>query len=502
MNQRICAAFILFFTPTLLLSADWERAHSYLTRGQLDQAYRAYTFIAHSEMDAATQAQAYLHAAYVRYSQGKMDEARSLLRLTFILDPDIEVDRKFFSAAYRSFASSVRTSTPIDVMANLQMAETKFHEGLLEECMADLKAMVERGYAFKEIYKLMGDVLIQQDRLDEAKEVYQKAVGAEGFRTRELINNPTYRLLKAIEAVENKDYDKALELLPEETKNLDLVKFRLTLLAYLQKYDKLMGYLSDHSAFREDHKELGYIYAVLLVRMGLEEEAVEELIRLSKQDPFWVEPLLALARLHVKRKNPDIAENYYEKTTLLEPTHVEYLTEYGIFLTQRKKYEEARRQCAAAYQFSKGKEEVLISAPWYAYTLFLTGDYNRAESVMNAYLKHGGKKEWGDTLLGMVYLMQDNVESCKELLTEPRDTLQKRILARCFLAAGEPDRAREIFPDTASLSSAGLQDRTVILLANRLFQESLTSFLSSKEIDASVREKAHKILDAVTAMRP
>lgn len=496
--RSVCLTFLICI-PLCLLADDWDRGHSLLARGQLEDAYDAYVFIAHSENNPGIQAMAYTYAAYVRFSQNMLNEARSLLRLARVVDPGLELDPSAFAEEFLSFVESVRVSTPIDVRSGLDMARQKFHDGMLDQAAEDLNQMIDQGYGFQEVYKLLGDVYLQKEQFLEAGSYYKKAQNSESFKAQEMMMDPVYRLHRAVEAYENKNYEKALELIPETQQDPEIIKFRMAILSHLKMYDQVMSFLSTHRSFREENKDFSYIYASMLVKMGVMDEAISEYLDLIRNNRFWVEPRLSLARIYWSMDELDLANNYYDQVLMLEPTNSEYLKEFAKLLLISKKYREAREKLAAAYRYA---QDPSVVAPWYAYALFMTGQLPEAIEVLETYHRLGHENDFSKELLAISYLKRNDTSRCLTTLESPANPLQKRILAQCHIKKNDRDKAMKLLDGIAGDSPEATQDIAVTLMSTGQFEKGCEVLLDAEPADPSVSNLTRKLHDAITAMKP
>ncbi|HPR62918.1 MAG TPA: hypothetical protein PK014_01750 [Thermoanaerobaculia bacterium] len=492
----------LFLAAALQASVPWEKGETYLQSGQLDRAFEVFLSSAHLESDPILQSEAYLRAAYVRFLQNDMEASRSLIRLCIMVDPSREPGAWATTEGFFALYHELKSRPPVELESNLLMAETKLHDGQVNACRNDLQSLIDAGYGFQEVYRLLGDTYVQMEKFAEAESIYQKAKSAESILARNRAEDPQYRLFRAAEAYRGGDAIKALELLPETDDSPGLVTFRLSLLAQLKKYDKLMAYLASHPQFRQDHRDFGFLYGTILTRMNLFEEAEAAFTELVKQDRFWVEPRLALARLYWSRNNLDLASSYYSQVILLEPTNPSYLKEFGIFLLLRGDVDAAKERLSAAYQFASGSEGSAEIIPWYALALRESGEPARAISILEGYVMNHPSDSWSKELLGLAFLEAGKTEQCIRVLEPSAKEMGQRILARCLMERGRFSEAQEAMDRNTLTDPQTAQDRSVIAMVNGWKEKGLEHLLQTPGIDAMVQDIADRTLKAIQAMQP
>jgi len=386
-------------------------------------------------------------------ARGQYDSARKVLLQVLVLADDtypahvllarIYAREKEVGDAVRHYkeALAINWSSELELEAGelyLQNKEYAEAETLFKKVLAREANNEEAGLALVQVYLL------------QKKEA---AALSELRRLKRQSDNPG-RIELAIARVyaQNKQYAKAADILQDLVKREDRpqTRYLLSIIYFqLKKYEKALEQLRQISRDAEVYEDSVFLQIRLLRLLKRPEDAVRVLEEaLANRDVGNLDLYILLATLYQVQGNDALGEEVYDRALALHPDNAELLYEYGLFLEQAGKQDQAIAMM----------QKVLALEPDNAAALNYIG-YTWADQGENLdqaleYIKRAVelKPENGyiRDSLGWVYFQLGHLDKAQQELEKAvalssDDPAIQEHLGDVYLEAGRPRKALQVY---------------------------------------------------------
>ena len=421
-----------------------------IKRQDYDAAVEQYRIIHRQHPD---ETRSLLLLAELYLARGQYDSARKVLLQVLVLADDtypahvllarIYAQEKEVGDAVRHYkkALAINWSSELELeTGDLYLQNKKYAEAeaLFKKILAREENNEEAGLALVQVYLLQKN---EAAALDELKRLKKQS------------DNPG-RIELAIARVyaQNKQYGKAADILQDLVKRKDLPQTRYLLgIIYFQlkEYEKALTQLQHISRDAEEYEDSVFLQIRLLRLLKRPEDAVRVLEKaLAGREVRNLDLYILLATLYQVQGNEVLGEGVYERALALHPANGELLYEYGLFLEQAGKQEQAVAMM----------QKVLALEPENAAALNYIG-YTWADKGENLdqalkYIKRAVELKPDNGYirdsLGWVYFQLGHLDKARQELEKAvtlssGDPAIQEHLGDVYLEAGKPHKALQVY---------------------------------------------------------
>lgn len=433
--------FILFF-PLILLPDKWEEAKKAYSIGEFQIAFSNYKKIAESSESFQEKAQAYIYAAWCKYTMGEKEEMKLYLQKALEELPDIQIETELFNEEFIEQFKTIKTEKIPEVLPeekniisdkieelNLLLQNRKY-----KECISKGKQIIQT-LKYKQIFKILGDCFLFQNQINEALESYKQAQKLPLFLKEEpAILSQEAQLKKARSLYRRGEKKQALQILnsliysynpPAEAFGFSgLILMEENLFFEAEKVLEQGLLLNSGNAFYYN------LYGTSLYAQGKYTEAIKLFQQVISIDKFFASALANLASAYAQFKEFNAAETYFSQAILLDPTNAFYLKEYGKTLLFLDKYSEAINKFTEALKYEKDPT-MLYYLRGIAY--LFDKNYANAFKDLDNYLSKRSDDIKAIEFYGVLLKEQGQYQKAIEYLKKSNSDYSKRALAQCYL---------------------------------------------------------------------
>jgi tetratricopeptide (TPR) repeat protein len=330
--------------------------------------------------------QAYHQMTRAHLAQGQVDKAIGSLDKAIALVPDspeLLMLKARLNAGKGDFSASVVILKEVtkrwpEAQEGYQLlAEVYQAQGSVEEALKIYHLLVEKNPEDPRGPFTIGLILIRQERADEARLAFEKALKLDS------------EFVPALEQLINLDlsekrYDRVWDSLESLLKkNPDAPRWHLLqgrVLLAQEKPDLAETAFRKVIGLQPENREAYMHLAQLFLKMEKEEAALEELRGIVKKDPSDVAAYMLIGMINGQQKKYDKARSAYEKILTIDPQFVSALNNLAYL------YSEQFDQLEDAYEMAQKARNLLPEDPSLADTfgwiLFKRGEYARALNIL------------------------------------------------------------------------------------------------------------------------
>ncbi len=443
---------LIFLIPIFIFSEDWESAKKAYSFGEFQRAYEIYIKIAEDSESFQEKAQAYIYAAWCKYTMGEKENINELFSKALENWPDIPLEEELFNEEFNDiFKQAKGLKIPEILPENKDLILSQIDELNLslqnrkyKDCINKAKQILTQ-FKYKQIYKAMGDCYLAQNNLEDALETYKMGVKAPLFVKEETILTPEAQLKKARSLYRRGEKKQALQILNSLIYSYNPPAEAFGFLGLIFMEDKLYfeaeKVLSQGLLLNSGNANYYNLYGVSLYAQGKYNEAIKLFQQAVSIDRFLAPPLVNLASSYAQFKEFTTAETYFSQAILLDPTNEFYLSEYGKTLLSLGKYKEAVAKFSETIRYAKDPTPYLFYRG--IANLF---DKNLEESFkdLDAYVSKNSEDIKAIEIYGLLLKEQKQCSKAIEYLKRCNSDVSKRTLAQCYLTEKKPQEAIEI----------------------------------------------------------
>lgn len=468
------AAFLLFLlAAAAAFGDDWADAKRQYSLGNFTEAAAVYERIAAGTASQQEAGQAWVYAAWTRYTAGEAAAVKEALRRALAAWPDVAVDADLFNEAFAGEFASVRGEVaPVllpEQAGSLQIAVQALTEqylsGKYKDCAASAGQLLQGGQRFRQIYKVQGDCLVAQNKLAEAYDAYAAAGKVPSFTVPGQEDlTPEAKLKKARSLYRRGEKKQAQALLSQLAYGLNPPPEVFSLLGTIlldqglwfeAEKDFQQGLLlhSGDSAYYN-------LYGVALYAQDKYADAVRLFQQAVALDRLFPAGLANLAAAYARLRETTTAETYYAQAVLLDPTNGALLADYGRVLFLNGKHAEAIGKLNDAVRFSADPVPYLYLR---GLAQFSAGRLAEANADLDAYLKARPDDTAAREFYGLLLKSQGYCGDASAFLEKASSTPGRRALAHCLLALGRGGEAAAVLEALPADDMGVLNDRAAVL---------------------------------------
>lgn len=233
----------------------------------------------------------------------------------------------------------------------LAWAETFRYQGLNAEALELCTAVLDADRGNIEALLLRGQVLIAEDRLDEAQRDFNQAVKRQPKNALALVGRARVQLARDNQSQAKADAQKALKLTDAaadgENANADTWYARGVAKVILQNDTALQDFvmaLSLNPALMDAHSERAHLY----VAEGRRADALDQLSRAAQVRPDYAMGYLARARIHYEIGNLSESVADLDRALAINPQYARAWHNRGLINVERGYYREAINDLTSA----------------------------------------------------------------------------------------------------------------------------------------------------------
>lgn len=445
--------FLILFFPLILLSDKWEEAKKAYSIGEFQNAFFNYKEIAEGSESFQEKAQAYIYAAWCKYTMREKEEMKLYLQKALEEWPDIQIETDLFNEEFIGYFNAIKTekipevlpeekniiSNKIDEL-NLFLQNRKY-----KECISKGK-QITYTLKYKQIFKILGDCFLFQNQIDEALESYKLAQKSPLFLKEEpAILSQEAQLKKARSLYRRGEKKQALKILnsliysynpsPEAFGFSGLILMEDNLFFEAEKVLEQGLLLNSGNAFYYN------LYGASLYAQGKYTEAIKLFQQAISIDKFFASALANLASAYAQFKEFNAAETYFSQAILLDPTNAFYLKEYGKTLLFLGKYSETISKFSEALKYEK-EPTMLYYLRGIAY--LFDKNYENAFKDLDNYLSKRSDDIKAMEFYGVLLKEQGQYSKAIEYLKKSNSDYSKRALAQCYIYTNNLEEAINI----------------------------------------------------------
>lgn len=449
--RRIVLIFFLF--PLILLAEKWEEAKRAYSFGEFEKAFSIYIEIAEKSENLQEKAQAYIYAAWCKYTTGEKGEMQLYFQKALDQWPDIYLETELFNEEFSDYFKSIKNERipallPQEknvISTKINELETFFQNRKFKECI-NLGKQISSTLKYKQIYKILADCLLFSNQFDEALENYKMASRSPLFqKEEEVILTPEAQLKKARSLYRRGEKRQALQILnslvysynpPAEAFGLSgLILMEENLLFEAEKV------LSQGLLLNSGNASYYNLYGVALYAQGKYTEAIKLFQQAITSDRFFSSAMANLALCYVQFKEYSAAETYFTQAIQLDPTNSFYLKEFGKALLASAKYRDAINRLSEALKYEKDPTTIYYLR---GIAYLFEKNYENAFKDLDNYLSKRPEDLRALEFYGVLLKEQNQFSKAIEYLKKSNSSYAKRALAQCYLYENRPQEALEI----------------------------------------------------------
>lgn len=442
--------FLILFFPLILLSDKWEEAKKAYSIGEFQNAFSNYKEIAESSESFQEKAQAYIYAAWCKYTMGEKEEMKLYIQKALEEWPDIQIETELFNEEFIEYFKTIKTEKIPEVLPEEKNIISKTIDELnlflqnrkYKECISKGR-QISSTLKYKQIYKILGDCFLFQNQIDEALENYKLAQKLPLFLKEEAsVLSQEAQLKKARSLYRRGEKKQALQILnsliysynpPSEAFGLSgMILMEENLFFEAEK-------VLEQGLLLNSGNELYYnLYGVSLYAQGKYNESIKLFQQAISSDKFFAQAMANLASAYAQFKEFNAAETYFSQAILLDPTNPFYLNEYGKALLFLGKYSEAIGKFSEALKYEKNP------TPIYYYrglAYLFDKNYENAFKDLDNYLSKKSEDIKAIEFYGVLLKEQGQYLKAIEYLKKSNSSYSKRVLAQCYLKENKPEEA-------------------------------------------------------------
>ena len=472
---------ILLLVVSALGADDWADAKRQYSLGNFQEAYALYQKIAAASMNFQETAQAWIYAAWAKYTMGDPEGMRDAFRRALAVHPDATVDADLFNETFAKEFQGIRNElVPAllpeqmeSVQAAIQSMSDQYLQGKFKECVQLADKVLAAGQRFRQVYKLQGDCWVAQNRIQDAYEAYVSAGRVPSFvaaSQQEL--TPEGKLKKARSLYRRGEKKQAQALLsqlaygvspsPEVYSLLGTVLLEQGL--YFEAEKVLQQGLLLHSGDGPYYN----LYGVALYAQDKYADSVKLFQQATAQDRLFVAGQSNLAAAYAQLKEFAAAETYYQQAMALDPTNAALLSDYGRILLFLEKSADATVRLTEAVRFASDPVPVYYLR---GLAYFYSGRFGEANADLNAYLKTRPDDIAAVESFGMLLKSQGKCEQALEYLSKAESLPGRRALAQCRLRLGQTAEAAAVLEALPQDNMSVLNDLAAVQAAGGEFRK-------------------------------
>ena len=477
--KRTCLLILLLACG--LMADEWGDAKRQYSLGNFQEAYAIYQRIAASSTNAQETAQAWIYAAWAKYTMGDPEGMRDAFRRALAVHPDATVDADLFNETFAKEFQTVRNElVPAllpeqmeSVQGAIQSLSDMYLQGKYRDCAQLAIKVLAAGQRFRQVYKLQGDCWVAQNKIQDAYDAYVSAGRVPSFvapSQQEL--TPEGKLKKARSFYRRGEKKQAQALLAQLAYGVSPSAEVYSLLGVVLMEQGL--YFEAEKVFQQGlllHSGDGpyyNLYGVALYAQDKYADAVKLFQQATAQDRLFVAGQSNLAAAYAQLKEFAAAETYYQQTMALDPTNAAVLSDYGRVLLFLGKYADAAARLTEAVRFA--------ADPVPAYYLrglayFYAGKYQEANADLEAYLKARPDDVAAVESYGMLLKSQDQCDRALVYLSKAESLPGRRALAQCRLRLGQASGAEAVLEALPQDNMAVLNDLAAVQVAAGEFRK-------------------------------
>lgn len=223
-------------------------------------------------------------------------------------------------------------------------------------------------------------------------------------------------------------------------------------LYFAQAAAKLKGQEGALLSFKElaeefpDDIDIQLIYAEQLLTSDKLTEAEKVLTRIIELSPGNASALVLLGKIALKKGNPDLADEYFQKATLLYPRDMDLYSRIAKILTENKMLESAAKYLEKALKIQPESTEIFLSL---FETYYKQDQLDKAEAITKQIIEQTENKAELYSLLGTLYRVQGKIDEAiavynKSISLKPEELETYIKLISLYLQTEQFERAQQI----------------------------------------------------------
>lgn len=450
--SRKSIIFILFL-PLFLFSGKWEDAKKAYSIGEFQEAFNIYIEIAESSESFQEKSQAYIYAAWCKYTMGEKEGMKDYMKKALDEWADIQIEIDLFNEEFNDQFKTIKgEKIPLILPEEKNEISNKIEElNLLlqnrkyKECINSAR-QISQTMKYKQIYKILGDCYLYQNQINEALENYRIAQKSPLFlKEEETILTPEAQLKKARSLYRRGEKKQALQILNSLVYSYnppsEAFGFSGLILIEDNLFFEAEKVLSQGLLLNSGNSLYYNLYGVALYSQGKYSEAIKLFQQAISIEKFLAPAQANLALTYAQFKEFSAAETYFSQAILLDPTNIFYLKEYGKILLFLGKYKEAINKFSEALKYEKN--------PYPLYYLrglayLFDKNYENAFKDLDNYLSKRSDDLKAVEFYGVLLKEQNQCNKAIEYLKKSNSDYSKRALAQCYLYENNPQGAIEI----------------------------------------------------------
>lgn len=447
---------IFFFLPLILLAEKWDEAKRAYSLGEFEKAFSIYIEIAESSENPQEKAQAYIYAAWCKYTTGEKQEMQANLQKALELWPDIYPEMELFNEEFSDYFKSIKNEKipallpeeKITISKKIDEINTLFQNRKFRECINQGK-QISTNFKYKQIYKILGDCLLFSNQFEEALETYKIALRAPLFqKEEETILTPEAQLKKARSLYRRGEKKQALQILNSlvYSYNPPAEAFGLSGMILMEEnlFFEAEKVLSQGLILNSGNANYYNLYGVALYIQGKYTEAIKLFQQAISTDKFFSSAMANLALCYTQFKEYSAAETYFSQAIGLDPTNSFYLKEFGKALLASGKYKDAINRLSEALKYEKDPTTIYYLR---GIAYLFEKNYENAFKDLDNYLSKRPEDLRALEFYGVLLKEQNQFSKAIEYLKKSNSSYAKKALAQCYLYEKKPEEALNILKE-------------------------------------------------------
>lgn len=448
--------FFLIFLPIISFAGKWEEAKRAYSYGEFERAFSIYIEIAESSENPQEKAQAYIYAAWCKYTTGERQEMQANLQKALDLWPDIYIEAELFNEEFSEYFKNLKNEKipallPEEkntISKKIDEINTLFQNRKFRECINQGK-QISVNFKYKQIYKILGDCYLFSNQFEEALETYKVALRAPLFqKEEETILTPEAQIKKARSLYRRGEKKQALQILNSlvYSYNPPSEAFGLSGLILMEEnlFFEAEKVLSQGLILNSGNAYYYNLYGVALYIQGKYTEAIKLFQQAISIDKLFASAMANLALCYVQFKEYSAAETYFTQAVQLDPTNSFYLKEFGKALLLSGKYKEAINKFSEAIKYEKDPTNLYYLR---GIANLFEKNYEIAFKDLDNYLSRKPEDLKAIELYGVLLKEQNQFPRAIEYLKKSPSNYAKKALAQCYLYEKKPEEGLNILKE-------------------------------------------------------
>ena len=452
--RRLVGCLLLLGCCAAARADDWADARRQYSQGNFQESYEIYVKIAGAGSGPVETAQAWIYAAWAKYTLGDREGMRDSLRKALAAHPDVAVDADLFNETFaREFQGIRNELVPAllpeqmsGVQASIQTLSDLYLQGKYKECLQTAEKALTAGQRFRQIYKLQGDCWVGENAITEASGAYASASRSPSFlQVSQQEMTPEAKLRKSRSLYHRGEKKQTQALLSQLVYGVnppaEVFSLLGTILLEQKLYTEAEKVLQQGLILHAGDAPYYNLYGVALFAQDKYAEAAKFFQQAAALNPMFVAALANLAAAYVQLREFSAAETYYQQAVQLDPTSAVLLGDYGRVMLFDGKYGDAAARISDALRFATDPAPLLYLR---GLANLYGGKQEEADADLAAYLKASPGDAAAAEAYGILLRRRDKCDAALPHLEKAASLPGRRALAQCTLRLGHASEAAAI----------------------------------------------------------